>query len=127
MRSDVTHATRLAAILLALSTTLACGTFRLPFMGGQSDMSSSSMTEDDLRNELSGYAARFGATVSDAAEDIKAILSGREKSEQVRIIRWVGESLGVTATPVPVTDATVAAFTFRVTDVPSREMGAFAE
>lgn len=36
-----------------------------------------------------------------AAEDIKAILAGREKIEQERIMRWVGESLGVTAAPAP--------------------------
>ncbi len=76
MRSEFVHAARLLMILLALTTTLACGTFRLPFMG-QSDMSGSSMTEDDLRNELSGYAARFGATVSDAAEDISAATDQR--------------------------------------------------
>lgn len=36
-----------------------------------------------------------------AAEDIKAILAGRDKTEQERIMRWVGESLGVTAAPPP--------------------------
>lgn len=37
------------------------------------------------------------ATKSDflAAEEIKAILHGRDKNEQERIIRWVGESLGI--------------------------------
>ena len=38
------------------------------------------------------------ATKSDfmAAEEIKAILHGRDKNEQERIIRWVSESLGIT-------------------------------
>jgi hypothetical protein len=37
------------------------------------------------------------ATKSDfmAAEEIKAILNGRDKNEQERIIRWVSESLGL--------------------------------
>jgi len=37
------------------------------------------------------------ATKSDfmAAEEIKAILHGRDNTEQERIIRWVGESLGI--------------------------------
>jgi len=41
------------------------------------------------------------ATKSDfmAAEEIKAILHGREKTEQERILRWVSESIGVTASP----------------------------
>jgi hypothetical protein len=34
-----------------------------------------------------------------AAEEIKAILNGREKSEQERIMRWIGESLGLTTAP----------------------------
>src|SRR5438093_10115480 len=34
-----------------------------------------------------------------AAEEIKAILQGREKAEQERIIRWVTESLSLTAIP----------------------------
>ena len=34
-----------------------------------------------------------------AAEEIKAILQGREKPEQERIMRWVSESLGVAAAP----------------------------
>lgn len=33
-----------------------------------------------------------------AAEEIKSILHGREKSEQERIIRWVAESLGLATT-----------------------------
>jgi hypothetical protein len=40
-----------------------------------------------------------------AAEEIKALLTGRDKLEQERIIRWVNESLGLTqtlvATPTP--------------------------
>jgi hypothetical protein len=32
-----------------------------------------------------------------AAEEIKAILHGRDKTEQERILRWVSESIGVTA------------------------------
>jgi len=41
------------------------------------------------------------ATKSDfmAAEEIKAILDGRDKIEQERIIRWVTESLNLVATP----------------------------
>lgn len=40
------------------------------------------------------------ATKSDfmAAEEMKAILDGRDKTEQERIIRWVTESLGLVAT-----------------------------
>lgn len=34
-----------------------------------------------------------------AAEEIKTILGGREKSEQERIIRWVSESLAIVAIP----------------------------
>ena len=34
-----------------------------------------------------------------AAEEIKGILSGREKAEQERIIRWISESLGLTIAP----------------------------
>lgn len=43
------------------------------------------------------------ATKSDfmAAEEIKAILHGRDKIEQERIIRWVTESLGLVAAPNP--------------------------
>lgn len=74
MPDRVASATRIAALLLAVTTTLACGSFRLPFslpfMSGSSRMYGSTMTEDELRNELSGYAARFGAYVSDASEDI---------------------------------------------------------
>lgn len=33
-----------------------------------------------------------------AAEEIKAILHGRDKAEQERIVRWVSESLGLVAT-----------------------------
>lgn len=41
------------------------------------------------------------ATKSDfmAAEEIKAILHGRDKIEQERIIRWVAESLGLAGSP----------------------------
>src|SRR2546425_13073716 len=41
------------------------------------------------------------ATKSDfmAAEEIKAILHGRDKIEQERIIRWVTESLGLVGSP----------------------------
>jgi len=35
-----------------------------------------------------------------AAEEIKAILQGREKAEQEKIIRWVMESLGLNVIPV---------------------------
>jgi hypothetical protein len=34
-----------------------------------------------------------------AAEEIKAILNGRDQAEQERIIRWVNESLGLSAVP----------------------------
>lgn len=45
------------------------------------------------------------ATKSDfmAAEEIKAILHGRDKTEQERIIRWVTESLGLVAVPSKIT------------------------
>jgi len=72
---DARHATRIAAVLLVLTTTLACSSFRLPFSlpwSGPARMRGSTMTEEDLRNELSGYAARFSAYVNDAAEDIAA-------------------------------------------------------
>lgn len=41
------------------------------------------------------------ATKSDfmAAEEIKAILHGRDKTEQERIVRWVAESLGLASLP----------------------------
>jgi hypothetical protein len=47
------------------------------------------------------YLRPVMATKSDfmAAEDIKAILHGRDKIEQERIIRWVTESLGLVAVP----------------------------
>jgi hypothetical protein len=38
-----------------------------------------------------------------AAEEIKGILHGREKSEQERIIRWVSESLSLAAVPARTT------------------------
>ena len=38
-----------------------------------------------------------------AAEELKAILQGRDKTEQERIIRWVAESLGLPGTPQPAT------------------------
>lgn len=38
---------------------------------GDSSGVGSSMTEDELRNELAGFAARFAAIVGDAAEDIR--------------------------------------------------------
>jgi hypothetical protein len=38
-----------------------------------------------------------------AAEEIKAILQGREKVEQERIVRWVTESLGLVTMPVAAT------------------------
>lgn len=43
------------------------------------------------------------ATKSDfmAAEEIKAILHGRDKNEQERILRWVTESLGIAPAPGP--------------------------
>jgi hypothetical protein len=34
-----------------------------------------------------------------AAEEIKGLLNGRDKAEQERIIRWISESLGLTAAP----------------------------
>ncbi len=36
-----------------------------------------------------------------AAEEIKAILHGRDKAEQERIVRWVNESLSLVATVAP--------------------------
>ncbi len=76
MPSGVARSTRLGACLLAVFTTLACGSFRLPFMG-PAGFAGSSMTEDELRNELSSYAARFAAVVSDAGEDISAATQNR--------------------------------------------------
>ena len=69
VRSRVGRANRLVAFGLVATTTLACGSFRLPFMGSDR-MHGSTMTEEQLRNELSGFAARFGGLVTDAAEDI---------------------------------------------------------
>ena len=89
MPDRVASATRIAALLLALTTTLACGSFRLPFslpfLGSQS-MSGSTMTEDELRNELSGYAARFGAYVSDASEDIAS--ESQDRAIRRRTLIW---------------------------------------
>lgn len=47
------------------------------------------------------YSKPYMATKSDfmAAEEIKAILHGRDKLEQERIIRWVTESLGLVGSP----------------------------
>ena len=72
--------------LLALTTTLACGSFRLPFTG-TSRFSGSSMTEDELRNELSGFASRFAAVVNDAAEDISAATNQRNVRRRTLIWR----------------------------------------
>jgi hypothetical protein len=85
VRSRVTRSTRLAACLLAVTTTLACGSFRLPFTDGRG-FSGSSMTEDELRNELSGFAARFAGIVSDAAEDISAATD--QRSIRRRTLIW---------------------------------------
>ena len=85
MRSGVAKSTRLAACLLAVVATLACGSFRLPFTNG-ARFSSSSMTEAELRNELSGYAARFAAVVSDAAEDIST--ATQQRSVRRRTLIW---------------------------------------
>jgi hypothetical protein len=51
------------------------------------------------------------ATKSDfmAAEEIKAILDGRDKIEQERILRWVSESIGVAAAPIVTSPAPVSA------------------
>jgi hypothetical protein len=43
-----------------------------------------------------------------AAEEIKAILHGRDKTEQERIIRWVSESIGVGAPTVITPQSSVA-------------------
>lgn len=77
---------RLAALLLAVATTLACGSFRLPFMG-PARIYGSAMTEEELRNELSGYAARFAGIVSDAAEDITAATEQRNVRRRTLIWR----------------------------------------
>jgi hypothetical protein len=73
---DARSATRVAALLFAVTATLACGSFRLPFTGPER-MYGTTMTEEDLRNELSGYAARFAGEVDDAAEDITAASTQR--------------------------------------------------
>jgi hypothetical protein len=85
--SRVASATRIAALLLAIATTLACGSFRLPFsFVGSQQMYGSTMTEDELRNELSGYAARFGAYVSDASEDISS--ESQDRAIRRRTLIW---------------------------------------
>src|SRR5262245_9196847 len=43
-----------------------------------------------------------------AAEEIKAILDGRDKTEQERILRWVSESIGVAASPIATSPAAVS-------------------
>ena len=85
MLRRVASASRLAGLAFAVTTTLACGSFRLPFMG-PARMYGSALTEDDLRNELAGFAARFGATVSDAAEDISAATD--ERTIRRRALIW---------------------------------------
>ncbi len=69
MRSSAARATRLVACLLAVATSLACGSLRLPFTG-ESPLSGSRMTEEELRSEIGGFATRFGGVVGSAAEDI---------------------------------------------------------
>ena len=86
MASARARSARLAACLLPLTLTLACGTFRLPFMGDVS-YSGSSMTEDELRNELSGFASRFVSVVNDAAEDITTATSQRNIRRRTLIWR----------------------------------------
>jgi hypothetical protein len=44
-----------------------------------------------------------------AAEEIKAILEGRDKTEQERILRWVGESIGTVTGQIIAPQPTVAA------------------
>jgi hypothetical protein len=46
-----------------------CGSLRVPFMG-KPPLSGTSMTEEELRSEIGGFATRFSAIVGSAAEDI---------------------------------------------------------
>jgi hypothetical protein len=71
--------------MLALTTTVACGSFRLPFTDGTRILGSS-MTEDELRNELSGFASRFAAVVNDAAEDIA--IATNQRNIRRRTLIW---------------------------------------
>lgn len=89
MPSRFASATRIAALGLALTTTLACSSFRLPFsipFLGPQNMPGRTMTEDELRNELSSYAARFGAYVSDASEDIAS--ESNDRTIRRRTLIW---------------------------------------
>ena len=56
-----------------------------------------------------------------AAEEIKAILDGRNKTEQERILRWVSESIGVAAGPIATSPAAVS--TSPTTQVPLAPSG----
>ena len=46
-----------------------------------------------------------------AAEEIKAILNGRDQAEQERIMRWVNESLGLSANPKEIVSPALPAAT----------------
>jgi hypothetical protein len=55
-----------------------------------------------------------------AAEEIKAILSGRDQTEQERIIRWVNESLGLSAASTVIANTALPSATApQVPSVPS--------
>ena len=76
-----------AALLLVTTTSLACGSLRIPFLDRFTrTKSSATLTEDELRNELAGFAARFGALVTDAAEDIAA--ETRDRTIRRRTLLW---------------------------------------
>jgi len=63
------HPRRFAMLLLAGVAAAGCGSLRLPFTG-ESPLSGSRMTEEELRSEIGGFATRFGGVVGSAAEDI---------------------------------------------------------
>ena len=84
MRSRIPHATRIAVLLLPVVATLACNPLRLPFLGSRPY--GSTMTEEELQNELAGYAVRFGAIVRNAAEDI--MVATDQRSIRRRTLLW---------------------------------------
>ena len=73
------------ALLLANIAMAGCGSLRLPVMG-KPPFFGTSMTEEDLRSEIGGFATRFGAIVGSAAEDISNATD--QRSMRRRTLLW---------------------------------------
>lgn len=58
-----------------------------------------------------------------AAEEIKAILHGRDKAEQERIIRWVGESIGIASAPASTLPSAIQASAVAVQSISPSGVG----